>query len=362
MSQSSSQSDAKGGGQHGTCPTCFRSDIRVTVGGLLYNHGPRGGHCGGVGRAPLATYLGIHGRRGSLIGARNLSLITNLSLPTSTPVGTLGGIMAVGGSVPSGSQVTSSSQSPLVGPHPTADTDLKPTIDSLTKLFGNQIPIVKWIPGAARQQCAILLSKLPSTVVHKPQSIEAWADLLSFAKRILFKPQRGGIHRNLGNIITRCCRDFHTVSILQAVEGHEGLAPTTSQRRQRRGRQKKTGGGEGDALTKAVSAKLEEGNYKGAVRLVCSDETHAPASRATLLALRTKHPTAPADHRVVSGPSPLVSSTKFDESSVRSATLSFPASSSAGPDGLTPLTPQHLRDLIMIEGGSGPLLSVLTGL
>lgn len=107
-----------------------------------------------------------------------------------------------------------------------------------------------------------------------------------------------------------------------------------------------------------MSAKLEEGNYKGAVRLVCSDETHAPASPATLLALRTKHPTAPADRRVVSGPSPPVSSTKFDESSVRSATLSFPAGSSAGPDGLTP---QHLRDLIMIEGGSGPLLSALTG-
>ena len=214
-------------------------------------------------KSPLAAPIrGFHGGRGGPIGARNPSPITNLSLPTSTPVPTSGGTMAVGGSVPSGSQVTSSSQStaPLVGPHPTADTDLKPTIDSLTKRFGNQIPTVKWIPRAARQQCATLLTKLLSTVVHKPQSTGAWADLLSFAKGVLFKPQRGGVHRNFGNIITRRCRDFYTVSILQAVEGHEWLGPTTSQRR---GGQKKTGGGEGDALTRSSVCQAGGGQVHG---------------------------------------------------------------------------------------------------
>src|SRR5207245_8160439 len=37
----------------GTCPVCFKADIRVTAGGALYNHGPRAAPCQGVGKPPL---------------------------------------------------------------------------------------------------------------------------------------------------------------------------------------------------------------------------------------------------------------------------------------------------------------------
>ena len=196
-----------------------------------------------------------------------------------------GEIMAVGGSVPSGSQTTSSSQStprPPAGPHPAADTDLKPTIDSLTKLFGNQIPTVKWIPRAARQQNATLLTKLLSSGDSQASINRGLGGPTLVREKGPVQTTARGIHRNLGNIITRRCRDFHTVCILQAVGGQGGsLGPTTSQRRQRRGGQKKTGGGKGTRWSKQCLPRLGGGQLQGrSPSGVCSDETHAPASPA----------------------------------------------------------------------------------
>ena len=55
MSLSSSQPHNKATGPLGTCPACFRSDIRLTVGGVLYSHGPRGAECTGSGKIPLSS-------------------------------------------------------------------------------------------------------------------------------------------------------------------------------------------------------------------------------------------------------------------------------------------------------------------
>jgi hypothetical protein len=44
-------------------------------------------------------------------------------------------------------------------------------------------------------------------------------------------------------------------------------------------------------LTNVVSAKLEECNYKEAVRIVCSNNVYVPQSLATLQCLILKHPT-----------------------------------------------------------------------
>ena len=43
-------------------------------------------------------------------------------------------------------------------------------------------------------------------------------------------------------------------------------------------------------LVKRVSTKLEEGDYKGAVRIACSDDTIADINDETLSALKLKHP------------------------------------------------------------------------
>ena len=45
-----------------------------------------------------------------------------------------------------------------------------------------------------------------------------------------------------------------------------------------------------DYLTSRVFSKLEEGDYRGAVRLACSEDVIADPSEETLHILRTKHP------------------------------------------------------------------------
>ena len=50
-----------------------------------------------------------------------------------------------------------------------------------------------------------------------------------------------------------------------------------------------------ELLASRVSSKLEEGNYKGAVRLVSSEDGFAEHSTVTLEALKTKHPSPSSD-------------------------------------------------------------------
>ena len=53
--------------------------------------------------------------------------------------------------------------------------------------------------------------------------------------------------------------------------------------------------GVGSALANAVRSKLEDGNIRAAVRIICSDEKPAENNDATLLALRQRHPSVAAD-------------------------------------------------------------------
>ena len=78
-------------------------------------------------------------------------------------------------------------------------------------------------------------------------------------------------------------------------------------------------------LARGVSAKLEEGNYKGAVRLLCSDDTLAPYTNETTQALRDKHPTTPANRRTLPIPAAGDQPLSADVAAVRRALYSFPS-------------------------------------
>ena len=94
----------------------------------------------------------------------------------------------------------------------------------------------------------------------------------------------------------------------------------------------------------AVTSKFEDGNFKAAVRLLCSDDTIASNNISTLSALQQKHPTAPSDRKMPNDPSePRFTPLQIDITDVRKALQTFPAGSSGGPDGITP---QHLKDLM----------------
>ena len=145
----------------------------------------------------------------------------------------------------------------------------------------------------------------------------------------------------------------------------EGIAATltdpikgSKEERVKRGRVKKERplNGDGSDLGRAVSVRLEDGNFKGAVRLLTSDEVLAKASAKTLKVLQNKHPSTPSDRR----PAPTTPTTQpmvFLEAAVRKAIFSFPPGSSGGMDGLTP---QHLKDMVASERSAVGLLGAVT--
>jgi hypothetical protein len=106
-----------------------------------------------------------------------------------------------------------------------------------------------------------------------------------------------------------------------------------------------------------VRSKLEGGNIKAAVRVLCSDDKPAPKSQATLDALRRRHPAASADRCNLPNPStyPAMQTTERD---VIKTIRSFPAGSSAGPHGLR----QHLLDYINCQEAGHALVMAITAL
>ena len=91
-----------------------------------------------------------------------------------------------------------------------------------------------------------------------------------------------------------------------------------------------------------MAVKLE-GNFKGAVRLTCSEDTIASMSDSTLTALQQKHPQPHPDAIIPPPPVDLSHTISVVEGKVARAILSFPNGSAGGPDGLKP---QHLKDMI----------------
>ena len=340
MSQSVSQSSGMEGGTLGTCPACFRSDIRITAGGLMYCHGSKGAHCVGVGKVPLAVTTTTDGDSSSAQSASSSQGVPPPHLPhlhSTTP---------------------SLSQDINNGAPTSAQID---SLDSLSQLFCSPHPTIKFIPRSARQVCVTSLTKLCTSIVNCPTSEINWISLLSFGRLILSKPTRGGVKKSLTNIISAKCKDLLSVGA-QVLMNKCQFNVTAKTRRRGRGRGLSVADKEelrlGD-MARGVATKLEEGNYKSAVRLLCSDETIASNSPETTQAIRDKHPPVPTDRRVPPALSAADQSIIAKESAVRQALLSFPESSSGGLDGLTA---QHLRDMVTIEGDSSPLLSSLTRL
>ena len=114
-------------------------------------------------------------------------------------------------------------------------------------------------------------------------------------------------------------------------------------------------------LASRVSSKLEQGDFKGAVRLACSDATIADNSPATFEELQQKHPPPP---HPASSIIPLAETMGLplitvSEKEIVRAITSFPNDSAGGPDGLRP---QHLKDVTgpITNGGAQALISALS--
>ena len=193
-------------------------------------------------------------------------------------------------------------------------------------------PLVKRIPRSARLTCANSISDLIKSILQQPENIDGWADLLTFGSFILLKPRRGGNKRNLTKITQQ--------RILAWQSGQRKHDQEWEQRSQKVVKESELS----RHLANAVTSKLEEGNFKAAIRFICSDDRPATDSPETVAALRAKHPTSAPDRRVPCSPD----SARFDAIQISNkdivdAVRSFPAGSAGGPDGITP---QHLKDLL----------------
>ena len=103
----------------------------------------------------------------------------------------------------------------------------------------------------------------------------AWICLFSFCARCIRAPRRGVRRWNLASEVNRQIKE---------VEPPSSTTPSCL-------RQWPLWSGDPlESLAAPVAAKLEEGNFKGAVHLACSEDTIVSMSDTTLTALQQKHP------------------------------------------------------------------------
>jgi len=281
----------------GTCSVCRRKTRLLSDGLTIYRHG-HGGTCPGSGKP----------------GALETDPQPRPRASTDTEAG--------------------------LGPNPTSAEKTQIPASDLPSHPVLPRPTVKHIPKGARNSCAAHLTRLLRNVLGDPDSEDNWVTLLGFGGSVLLKPTRGGKRHNLSNTIKARCSGSQTA-------GRGGDVGETASRRPRDPE---------DHLAAAVSAKIEEGNLKAAVRLLCSQETVARSCAETTEQLQTKHPPPTLIEANIQSPEDFPSLV-LSMAEVSEAIRSFPAGSSGGPDGLRP---QHLADMLSCRETSEDLLAAIT--
>jgi len=288
-----SQDANKSSGPCRVCHATFQLHLRD---GAVHRHGPRKNPCAGSHKPPL--------------NADTSSDEPSRSLPASDGLNNI-----------------SSAQSSI-----SSGLNFSPVA------FG----IIKHIPKSARIACASHLASLLRQVVSHPDTAVNWQALFNWTGFVLSAPRRAGKRHNVASTIKKRVADF-TASESPAYADRP-MSQTANSKR------------DSSHLARAVAAKLEDGNLKAAVRLLVSDEAPVMPSAESLAKLKEKHPPGTLDS--TSLPAPLLdSSLTVSEIEVQKAIASFPAGSSAGPDGFRP---QHLKDLVNCNEAGADLLTAVT--
>ena len=187
------------------------------------------------------------------------------------------------------------------------------------------VRILRRVPCASWHLAATKLASILDEVTCKNDV----AHLCVFSSCCLPAPKWGGHRWNLASAVNAQLRDKMLVPSMPVSQPSRPSTPAAPRDPL-------------SSLAKRVSAKLEEDDYKGAVRAICFEYTMAVPSVETLFALRAKHPPRHPDSNFPppnQGP-PLL--TPLSEKEVLKAIRTFPCGSAGGPDGLRP---QHLKDL-----------------
>ena len=317
------RNNAAGINQTGSCSVCNRDGIKViNTTGLLRQHGPRDNVCDGSYSRPVP---GSH--RPAPLRVGNNGLRQAQSLPTAI-VATITAEVTDHDSMATTSQMLTSS---LLN-----NTNVNYPVGRTRTL--------KRIPKGARSAADVLLKTLINDILQQPSSASAWSKLLNFPGACLAKPNRGGKSRNLTSLIVKQVRQFEL-----------GMDASFDRPYVRPSKRAKLNKNKDELIAALASAKIEDGDIKGAVRLLCSNEELAAQDEKTFNELERLHPPAPVDRR--SAPSVDTPPLQVSSSAVLAAIKSFPNGSAAGPDGLRP---QHLKDLLIGASDDNPLLAAVT--
>lgn len=213
------------------------------------------------------------------------------------------------------------------------DDHVKSVQDLSTKLcfLKKNVIILKRIPRAARRTAALKLSSiLESCCTHN--DLKHWAILLTFVYSNFCLPVKKTKH-----------------SLATSIKKNLNSAIKDSLPYKKRNFKQ-------SLLSTRIEAKVADGDIRGAVKILSSQDTLSPASEETLKKLMDKHPQC---HRQFKCSNVEVENMSVCEEDVKLALSSFPNGSSGGMDGLRP---QHLKDLTMTENGEAAsiLLSSLT--
>ena len=190
------------------------------------------------------------------------------------------------------------------------------------------VKVIKRIPRASRPLAATKFSSILNAVAsHNDHA--SWFRLLMFSGRCLRAPLRGGKRKSLATTINK--QVFDEADFIPPVHSTNHPAKRANKHKDPMA-----------ALANRVSTKLEEGDFKGAVRLACSEDSFADMNDTTYSILKEKHPDPPPDSVISPLPEDLICAISVSPEEVSKAIRSFPNGSAGGPDGLRP---QHLKDM-----------------
>lgn len=135
-----------------------------------------------------------------------------------------------------------------------------------------RVPTIRRLPKASRRLAVERFSALLEGVV-RDNTPSSWVSLLLFTSNCLYSPQRGGRRWSLATAINKQLEDCSgpPQGLLQPLRSFSGPLPP-------------------EYLRNAVSSRLEEGDFGGAIRLASASDSLAPHSAATFRALQEKHP------------------------------------------------------------------------
>ena len=243
--------------------------------------------------------------------------------------------------------VSSSSQQPSVIP---TDPDFNPsTTDILSSLSNYNRPTVRHIPRSCRALFSRILASTLSNVVTKNDT-NSWLLLLYLPLFCLGLPPDSPRSSNSSSsaVIKRQLIEFEKVTSAAALYD---VAMRNSKPRRRKSHLSSD-------VAKGVLRKLDDGDVKGAVRLVSSDDSIAPQDEETIAYLKSRHPPRPLNRRDFAEPAASEPPLLFCPADIEKAIRSFPKGSAGGISGLRP---QHLLNSIngVTVASGGKVLSSL---